>query len=72
VEEKITRLYTNHENEIRALSMENLSYFHNYFKHEYMFQKHFVNQSSLECIKDRKKISLIYKSLNSEIKKRYS
>ena len=71
MEEKITRIYTNHENEIKTLSTENLSYIHSYFRHEYLFQKRFFNQSSLECIKDRKKISVIYKSLNSEIKKRF-
>ena len=72
MEEKITKLYTNHEHEIKSLSLENLSYIHNYFKHEYMYQKRFFNQTSIECISDRKKISVIYKRLNSELKKRYS
>ncbi|APJ03592.1 hypothetical protein [Silvanigrella aquatica] len=71
MEYKISELYSNHENEIKQLSLENLSYLHNYFKHEFLFQQRFVHQSSLECIQDRKKISTIYKRLNLEIKKRY-
>lgn len=72
MEDKITKIYSNHKNEIQSLSMENLSYLHNYFRHEFNYSKSLLNQSSLECIKDRKKISIIYKSLNSEIKKRFS
>lgn len=70
MEDIIYRIYSEYEKVIKNLSFENLAYFHKYFGAEYFFQKHHSNQSSLNCIKDKKKISKIYKSIDSELKKR--
>ena len=70
MENTISKLYKNPNIEIKQLSSKNLFYLHNYFKHEFLFQQRYLHQSSIECIQDRKKISIIYKILNSEIKKR--
>lgn len=70
MESYILKIYKNPKKEIEKLNIENLNYLREYFKTEFICQKKNLNQSSLICIKDRKMISIIYKSMNLEMKRR--